>query len=326
MSTLSKSSIDIIKCGTAQNWDEDLRIEFHDGENQILAGASIWYRQTPEYKGSKVAFLGRFKTRSRALSVELMHLAEAEIEKLDPAYKIKYLIGPVDGNTWNSYRLVTDGFDSPPFALENFTAKDLPGHFLAAGFESIASYQSSILPPSTSFSRGKNRLQEENISIRNFRLEDADKELENLYKISIEAFQKNFLYSPISPGQFKQLYSPVLKRIDPEFVFIAESEGRPIAYLFAIDDRAAGGKRDKCLVIKTLARLPDRAFDGLGIGRHLVGLCHERARERGYQSIIHALYKSDNRSESFSTLSGARQLRRYELYGKEIGRDAGVGK
>ena len=329
MSPLSKSSLEMIKYGASVNRQENLRIEFRDGVGELLAGVSVWYSNTPTYNGLPVAFLGNYKTRSRASGIEILHLAEAEIEKLainkKLDRKIEYLVGPVNGNTFKEYRLVTSGFDSPPFALENFTARDLPGHFIAAGYQSIATYSSSILPPSTKIPGDDKELATSGITIRNFRMEEADRELSRLYKITSEAFENNFLYSPISQEEFKEMYKPVLPLIDPQFLFIAEKDGRAVGYLFAIDDRKGGGKRDNCLVIKTLARCPEESLNRAGIGRNLVRICHDKARKRGYGSIIHALYKSDNRSGCFSTLSGAQVFRQYALYAKRLHKEGGEG-
>ena len=47
-------------------------------------------------------------------------------------------IGPVDGNTWQRYRLITEPGTEPPFFLEPDNPDAWPGQFTAAGFTPLA--------------------------------------------------------------------------------------------------------------------------------------------------------------------------------------------
>lgn len=288
------------------------------------SSCTLWLENLPLYRGQKVAFLGNYKADpdTGAYAVEMLHEAAALAEKESDA---RYLIGPVNGNTWSPYRLVTQGFDKPAFALENYTEKSYPGHFESSGFFSIAEYASSILPCQEDFCARSESLAEElankGIKVRNFDRSKVNEELDALYKVSIEAFADNFLYSPITKDEFQALYMPLIDIVDEELILIAEKEGKAVGYLFAIANRLlspANNVFNDSLVLKTLARMPGPREELGGIGLYLTSLCHRRAKAKGFERIIHALYKNDNRSACFSNKPEVKVFRKYNLFAKEL--------
>lgn len=288
------------------------------------SSCSLWLENLPLYRGQKVAFLGNYKADpdAGAYAVEMLHDAAAIVEKESGA---RYLIGPVNGNTWSPYRLVTQGFDKPAFALETYTDKAYPGHFQASGFFAIAEYASSILPCQEDFCSRSESLAEEladkGIKVRNFDRSKVTEELDALYKVSIEAFAENFLYSPITKDEFQALYMPLIDIVDEELILIAEKEGKAVGYLFAIANRLlspANNVFNDSLVLKTLARIPGPREELGGIGLYLTSLCHRRAKAKGFKRMIHALYKNDNRSACFSNKPEVKVFRKYNLFAKEL--------
>lgn len=288
------------------------------------SSCSLWLENLPLYRGQKVAFLGNYKAEpdAGAFAVEMLHEAAALVEKESGAH---YLIGPINGNTWNPYRLVTEGFDKPAFALETYTDKSYPGHFEAAGFVSVAEYASSILPCKEDFcARGESlakELADKGIRVRNFDRSKANQELDALYKVSIEAFADNFLYSPITKDQFLSLYLPIIDIVDEELILIAEKDGIAVGYLFAIANKLlapANNVFNDSLVLKTLARVPGPQEELGGIGLYLTSLCHKKAKSKGFKRMIHALYKNDNRSACFSKSRDIEVFRKYNLFAKEL--------
>jgi hypothetical protein len=93
----------------------------------------------------------------------------------------------------------------------------------------------------------------------------------------------------------------------------AERDGKLIAFAFAVPDYA--GKNNESVVLKTLARSPERQFAGLG--RLLTDCIHQRADEMGFKTVIHALMASDNHSCNISSRT-ARVFRKYALFSREL--------
>ncbi|MGD9680722.1 MAG: N-acetyltransferase family protein [Candidatus Obscuribacterales bacterium] len=277
-----------------------------------VGGFSLWYGDTPTLEGRRVGILGDYRARDAATGVELLHSACDKFDKLG----IKTVVGPMNGSTWNHYRLTTEGFDSPPFALEPLTPKEYVHHFEAAGFSPIASYASAIVDAERDFDRSgvaRKKIEERGFLIRSFRKDRSGEELASMYRIAIDSFKDNFLYSPISQDRFNSMYEPLVQSIDERLVLIAEKDGEMAGFLFALPNKILARGRDDTVVIKTLARLKGDTYRGLGLA--LVSACHGKASELGYEKIIHALYKDDNRSGTFS--ADASLLRRYALFGRD---------
>src|SRR5262249_23686069 len=133
------------------------------------------------------------------------------------------------------------------------------------------------------------RLRREGFRIRPFDAARFDDELSLLYHVSLAAFAENFLYQPISEDQFYELYRPIQPYIRPDLVLIAEREGDPAAFLFAIPDR-----NPEHFVIKTLAAHP--RYAGRGLGTVLIQHVNRAASVLGYRRAIHALMHETNQS------------------------------
>ena len=107
------------------------------------------------------------------------------------------------------------------------------------------------------------------------------------------------------------LYTPVLDKIIPDFVLMAETpEGELKGFLFAIPDYAQGPRPNQ-LIVKTYASLQR------GIGGALLDLIHKKAEESGFKTVIHALMYDGNVSKKHSD-KFSQVFRRYTLYGREI--------
>jgi predicted N-acetyltransferase YhbS len=100
-------------------------------------------------------------------------------------------------------------------------------------------------------------------------------------------------------------------------VLLAEHEGRPVGYLFAIPNylEALRGQPIRTVIGKTLSVLPGRRYGGLGVV--LAGILHERSQALGYTRRIHALQHEATRSRNMSDFFGE-VMRRYTLYSRRL--------
>jgi adenine deaminase len=58
-----------------------------------------------------------------------------------------FAVGPMDGNTWRRYRLVTDRGTEPPYFMETTNPDDWPAHYAAAGFTPLEALQTATINP-----------------------------------------------------------------------------------------------------------------------------------------------------------------------------------
>jgi GNAT superfamily N-acetyltransferase len=230
-------------------------------------------------------------------------------------------VGPIDGNTWNRYRFITDRGTEPLFFLEPDNPDEWPRHFVEMGFEPLAHYFSAVAEDLSlvddRVARVEKRLDRAGIAIRPFRVDRFDAELEKIYDVSIASFKDNFLYTPIPLDEFAQQYRPIKSFIKPELVLLAERNGMPVGFIFDVPDYAEAqrGNAIDAIIVKTVAVIPGREFAGLGVV--LVARAHRLAKDLGYRRVIHALMHESNVSLNISG-HYARPFRRYTLYSRKV--------
>ena len=96
---------------------------------------------------------------------------------------------------------------------------------------------------------------------------------------------------------------------------IAEDEKENIiGFIFCYEDLL--NKKEKSLVIKTLARDQSKKWSGLGavMANRIIVL----AKERGYKSVIHAFMMDDGSSSESSRKFFGNVYKEYVLYGLKL--------
>lgn len=287
------------------------------GGEKLGAICSIWTEHVAAVNGYRTAALGHFFAHDPDVGKTLL----AHACRQAAAKGFDYLVGPLDGDTWHRYRLVTDQGTTPPFFLEYYTPCDWPGIFLESGFTAIATYCSAQTTELTYADRSAEKFAPRaaamGLTVRPFNPDRAEAELTALYHLSIQSFAGNFLYTPIGLAEFLTLYQPLLPHLVPAHVLLAEHAGRLVGMLFGIPDylQPARGEAIDTLIIKTIARAPERRYAGLG--SYLAHMAHQEAATAGYKRVIHALMHDENASLVISQKS-AQVIRRYALYGKQL--------
>ncbi len=264
---------------------------------------SLWY------PSADTGYLGNFYSQSSEIAQELLSLAQDRFIKNG----VETIYGPINGNTWNQYRFVTSGFTNKPFVFEPFNPESYPRYFIESGFEIAASYESSILKTQAQFAQSEISLPKD-VELRQFDLANSQNELNGMYTVATQAFAGNFLYSDISKEEFVNKYKPLLAGLDPRLIWIAKRQNQTVGFIFAMPYDFS--KTCRTVVIKTICRLEEPDLKGLGLA--LASKCHQSALALGYTRCVHALYKSDNASASFSEHHQAKVLRKYALFQKKI--------
>lgn len=284
---------------------------------KIQAVCSVWKNSLPIHKGNQPAAIGHFhatdpQAGSAALEAACTHL------------RVKgatLVLGPVNANTWNPYRLVTESNGRPPFLLEPANPDFYVDAWKASGFTTFAEYHSIIMPPQTEpdprLSRVKERLHSLGVRIRNIQMDDFEAELRHLYHVSCISFRNNLLFTPISESGFKESYLPFRDKIRPELVWLAEKGGNCVGYLFCIPDylQTTSGVPVDTVIAKTLAILPHRQYAGLGL--LLMQRFHSFAASAGYRHVIHALMARTSQIKHFGK-DRSERLRTYTLFSKPL--------
>jgi GNAT superfamily N-acetyltransferase len=286
-------------------------------DRRLLARCSIWSTQTPRLDDRLIGVVGHYAAADAPAGVSVLQHA---LERLRQA-GLAQVVGPMDGNTWRSYRLVTDPGTEPPFFLEPTNPPNWPQHFVAAGFTPIATYYSALNADLTitdpRIPATLERLQSSGIRIRNIQLDRFDAELSAVHDLSLESFAGNYLYTPIAKEEFLAMYEPIKAHLLPRLVLLAEQGDQLVGFMFGLPDllEARRGEKVRTAIAKTMAVQPGQA--GAGLGSVLMDLFQQSARQLGFTRVIHALMHETNRSRAISSRYG-RPIRRYTLFGLGI--------
>lgn len=226
-------------------------------------------------------------------------------------------IGPIDGSTWRNYRLVVERGTEPPFFLEPQSPAEYPDYFSKALFREHTSYFSALATDlgkrDPLVAQASERLAQNGVSIREIDMSNFDAELRLIYAVSTLSFSKNYLYTPISEGDFLLMYRKLQNYIDPRLSLMADRGRDLVGFLFSLPDLLRD-PRDT-VILKTTAVLPGLRNGGLG--NVLVAECHERARAYGFKRVIHALMHESNSSRNLSSRYAV-PFRRYALFDREL--------
>lgn len=298
----------------ASGADEHWLLEDSTG---AVARCSLWWRSSPPFDAHCVGLIGHYAAEDE-LAEALLQLA---CDRLRHA-GCTVAIGPMDGNTYNRYRLVTESGTEPPFFLEPENPAGWPAHFTESGFAPLAQYysalQESLDATDPRIPEIEQRMRSVGVRVRPLAPTDFEGELRRVYPVVATGFAESLLGSPISEEAFVAHYRPLETLLAPGLVQIAETNERVVGFLLVLPDwmQARRGAAINTVVVKTMAVLPDYAHQGLGIllGEHAqIG-----ARALGYTRAIHALMHEGNISRRLSVTYHGRIIRRYTLYMRHL--------
>lgn len=276
---------------------------------------SFYENSELKYKDKPAASIG---------SYECINDAEASKALLNYAISLaksknyKWLLGPMEGSTWNNYRFSNQN-DYQNFFLEPYHHLYYNNQFVDNGFSVISKYFSN-LDTALLFDEKKNidlgkYFIEKGLVLRSLDVDNFEEDLFKIGELSNKAFSANFLYTPIKVDEFVKKYKNLGNLFSPKLIWIAEDQQGDIqAFIFAVEDY--NDTSGKTVIIKSVARLKSSIFKG--IGSYLSGKVIQLSKKMGYTRIIHAFMIADNNSVQMSEEYVVNTFKHYALYGKKI--------
>ena len=280
-----------------------------------VARASIYDNPLLQYHHQHALTIGNYECMDNPVyAAKILTHVQSEARLMNAPY----LIGPMNGSTWENYRFgISD--ENPAFFTEQFHHLYYNRHFKDAGFEPIASYYSNIDRgmkfDKPEILKREQEFSEDGVVIRSIDLSHFEEEIERIYEFNSVAFKTNFLYTPIKKETFIAKYTHTKNYINPEFTLLAEDKNQDlIGYFFCLHDFF--NSKEKSLIVKTLARHPDPKWGGLG---HVIGnVIYRKAVDLQYTSAIHSfVYQHGTSTKLTANFSGI-NYRNYVLYGKKL--------
>ena len=288
-----------------------------DRSGNAVARCSLWWEGTPEYQSHRIGYIGHYAVTDPQAAPPLLNLACDQLAEKG----CTLAVGPIDGNTWQRYRFITERGSEPPYFMEPDNPDEFPRQFTDFGFRPMADYYSALntdlSAPGPQMTATAQRIHDHGITIHALDPARLDEELRRVHALSLLSFRNNLLYTPISEADFLAQYTPIRSYIRPDLVLLAEKASELIGYSFSIPDllQAKRGATIDTAILKTLAVHPDHL--GIGLGGLLMARAHEAAAQAGFTRVIHALFHESNRSGRLSAHT-ARVFRRYTLFARPL--------
>ncbi|GEM45834.1 GNAT family N-acetyltransferase [Deinococcus cellulosilyticus] len=255
--------------------------------------------------------VGHFDALSEEGALAVLHAVKEEAQQRG----LSSVVGPMNGNTWFKYRLVSDFGDGKPFFGEPWQPSQYLSYFQKAGFQEGWHYLSSSAPSDVQdprFQDLEEKFRQLGVTVRGVLPEKLEQDISSIHQLSLQAFQGNPFFSPIPEQVFRSLYLPVFQQLPTQFIFLAEHEGRMVGFFLAYPDPLDRSR----IIAKTIAVVAERQYAGLG--RYLTGLLNRAAQQAGIPTIIHALMHDSNSSTRLSHIYGSEIIRRYVLFRAEF--------
>lgn len=284
-------------------------------DNEPVGRFSLYENPDLKFQTENTATIGSYECiEDLAVSNVLLDYAKSILQSKG----YTYIIGPMEGSTWNNYRF-SNSNDKPNFFLEPYHHDYYISQFKRAGYKSIASYHSNLMDPSEFDTKGldliEKKYREQGAVFRKMDLKDFKNELRKIATLSIDGFSSNFLFTPLSIEDFVLKYEKLEPFFDPELVWIAEDQkGEVHALIFCIKD--FNDRTNSTLIVKSMVRKRSSPFKG--VATYLSTRIVEMAKNRHYTKIIHALMITDNASHRISNTQTAQHYKSYSLFGLKI--------
>jgi L-amino acid N-acyltransferase YncA len=277
-----------------------------------VARFALYLNPDLKYEGMTTACIGSFETDSDVDGAQaLIAVAKSCARNLG----VEYLIGPMEGSTWNSHRFSAHN-DAAPFFMEPYHHEHYNQAFEGAAFDVIGNYVSNLNETlqydAPALAEYESKLAEKGGRVSPLNKDNFEQDIRRIGALSIEAFKDNFLYTAITVDEFAEKYLPLKNYMIPELVWMIENtDGEIQAIMFGVQDYF--DTSGKTFIIKSLARKKDTPFRGAG--SYLVDKVTQAAIELGFTRVIHAMIFEENVSKKMSQNYAGREYKRYRLYG-----------
>jgi GNAT superfamily N-acetyltransferase len=302
--------------------------------------SAIHNRAHNEFHGDRVGFWGWFECADDAEAAKALFDAAEEWLK---GRGLEWMRGPVNPSMNDPCGLLVDGFDWSPFVLMTYNPRYAVKLVEGAGFVKAMDLLAYIITQSDLDMDRINRVaaaiqRRSKVAVRNMDLSRFDRELAILQDVYNTAWEKHWGFVPMSADEVAFMARELRPVLLPEFSYVAELDGKPIGFAFALPDLNHPLKRVKGSLFpfgwrhflkRNLRKIPTYRVVALGVKRehqHLgvASLFYQRfvidGMARGYRAaeISWILETNDLMNRPVKQM-GAKPYKVYRMYERSIG-------
>lgn len=208
----------------------------HQGSKPVGRMTAQVDRMYNDFHESKTGFFGFFESiNDRKVAHALLDHGFGWLKERG----VVEAIGPGDFTFNHQVGLLVENFDRPPFVEQKYNPRyyeELLASYGLTKAKDLYVWWIDIADGMETKSRKRidrisRKIQErEGVSIRHVDLKKTDQEMELLFELYIQSWQKNWGFGPVTKREFKWIASDLKEIILPELVLFVEVNGRPVAF------------------------------------------------------------------------------------------------
>ena len=214
----------------------------YDGDHLTGRIAAILNNRHNEFNGLKDGFFGFFDVINDAESAQLLiDTAEKWLKQKDSS--INNLVGPVNLTTNDTTGLLVKGFDTPPLVLTPYNFPYYAELLEKAGLKKqvdLISWRWNKTSYDDRSVRISDKLEERinarGITIRKLNMKKFKEEVEKVKEVYNSAWDKNMGFVPPTDEEFDFIAKDLKMIADPDFIMIAEKDGKFVGLSIALPD------------------------------------------------------------------------------------------
>ncbi len=268
-------------------------------DNGLVNARGVLYRSELMQDGNFIFFIGHFEAKTLTIGIDFLEQFKTMFQS---QYKDAILMGPMNGSTWNNYRLASGNVE---YLFQNDIVNPV---FYSAVFEKVGFRIQSIYYTQMQTSFDIDLEIPEGYKIAYKLKEEWVELLPEICEITMEAFALAPLFTRIEFSEFNEKYLRMLAVLDTALMPLVYNElndlvGYGVAYLSALDNS---------MTAKTIAR--KRSMRYAGVGRILSNEMMQLAKQYAVDKLYHAFMHQQNHSKVLSQKYGAQNVKQYLLY------------
>ncbi|MGQ9555312.1 MAG: N-acetyltransferase [Anaerolineae bacterium] len=214
-------------------------------EGQVVGTvAAIINHNHNAFHNDKVAFFGHFECiNDQEVASALLTAASDWVR----ARGMEVIRGPMNMSTNDECGLLIDGFDSAPVAMMTYNPPYYERLITSNGFEKAMDLYAWLISTDV-YDRNVNNMprkvlasckkleREGEITIREASLAKFSEEMTRAKQVYNSAWGRNWGFVPATDAEIEHLANGLRRFLDPEMVFFAEDNGKPVGISVAIPD------------------------------------------------------------------------------------------
>jgi hypothetical protein len=211
-------------------------------ENDQVVGRISAHTNTQHNKthNDKIGFFGFFECLDDQVTADALFNAAREWLQ---AKGMDTMRGPANFSVNDECGLLVDGFNSSPMLLMTYNPKYYINLYEKFGLKKVMdlyAYYVEVRDPPERLRRLARKIEQRgNFTVRALPSKNRKKlrsDVEKIYHLYEEAWKDNWGYVPCSPREFDMIVDKLMPIIRPEFVYIAEIDGKAVGMSVTLPD------------------------------------------------------------------------------------------